>query len=648
MSVFETDNYKMAKSEEPQSTSQYTPFEESQFNYLNDINSGVYSSNPTLVQWDLTSIMSHNAFTSCEDLFCTIPIVMVAQYVTSAGLGIAPTGDATASAGVGGSTFTAGSSLGYSASLLALKGSYQALVHQCELSVGGRVVSDLQPFTNIYSGFRLASQMSGGTDLRASVTSLGIADVGLDNQNSAVFSSKINPATADTISHSGCGLANNRPFGGSTLGTVSGTQVQGIIGNQNKFVANDAIGRRLSRIVDATTTGGVNGVYGTSGGQGSSTLTIMTSAQLQTELKPTVTLVSGNATTTANSNYIVYQDTAILPLKYLMDVVNKLPMMKRTDMLLRMYLNTGSMIVPVKSGTTDAIATQYFAPQSSSFVNTCPFTVNYLGAGVPSTAVGIACGIFIARPATTSLTSVQPTGAGGVTAVTTPVNLGNCPTTHSMTACRTYFNQISLTPEKEEAYLLANSAKPVVYERFIYNQYNAITTGSNYSQLIASGVKNPLACIIIPFISTANSGLSGTGTANFPAQYSSPFDTCGGISFSPISLLNLQVALGMKNVLQNSLYFTFENYLEQVCQYESVSGNKLDILNSGIISQAWWEQNRVYFVNLSRGSPADRATPRNIQVSFTNNTNITIDCMVYIIYADRITVNVRTGLVSQG
>jgi len=653
MSVFETDNYKMAKSEEPQSTSQYTPFEDSQFNYLNDINSGVYSSNPTLVQWDLTSIMSHNAFTSVEDLFCTIPIVMVAQYVTSAGLGIAPTGDATASAGIGHSTFTAGSSLGYSAGLLALKGSYQSLVHQCELSVGGRVVSDLQPFTNIYTGFRLASQMSAGTDLRASATSLGIADVGLDNQNSVVFSSKINPLTADTISTSGCGLTNNRPFAGSVLGSVSGTQVQGVIGNQNKFVANDAIGRRLSRIVDATTTGGVNGVYGTSGGQGTSSLTIMTSAQLQTELKPTVTLVTGNATSTANSNYIVYQDTAILPLKYLMDVVNKLPMMKRTDMLLRMYLNTGSLIVPVKQGTTDAIATQYFAPQSSTFINTCPYTVNYLGAGVPSTAIGIATGIFVARPTTTALSITAVAGSAGITATSAVINLGNCPTTHSMTACRTYFNQISLTPEKEEAYLLANSAKPVVYERFIYNQYNGITTGSNYSQLIASGVKNPLACIIIPFISTANTGLSGNnGTSNttapFPAQYSSPFDTCGGISFAPISLTNLQVACGMKNQLQNSLYFTFENYLEQVCQYESVSGNKLDILNSGLINQAWWEQNRVYFVNLSRGSPADRATPRNIQVSFTNNTNITIDVMVYIIYADRITVNVRTGLVTQG
>ena len=644
MSVFETDNYKMAKSDEPQSTSQYTPFEDSQYNYLNDINSGVYSSNPTLVQFDLTSIMSHNAFTSVEDLFVTVPIVMVGQFVTAAGLGIAPTGVATGSAGVGQSTFTSGSSLGYAASLLSLKGSYQSLVHQCELSVGGRVVADLQPFTNIYSGFRLASQMSGGSDLRASAPSLGLSDTGLDNQNSVMFSSKLNPATADTVATSGSGLTNNRPFVNTT---VPATAVQSVLGNQNQYVSNDAIGRRLSRYVDATSTGGVNGIYGTSGAQGSGTITIMSASQLATECKPTVQLVTGNATSTANSNYIVYQDTAILPLKYLMDVVDKLPMMKRTDMLLRMYFNTGSLIVPVSSaGTTNT--TLYFAPQSSTFVNSCPFTVNYLDLGVPATAKGIAAGIFIARPQTTALSITAVTGGTGVTATSAVINLGNCPSTHPLTACRCYFNQIALTPEKEEAYLLANTAKQVVYERFIYNQYNAITAGSNYSQLIASGVKNPLACVIIPFISTSNTGLSGSGTLNFPAQYSSPFDPCGGISFAPISLTNLQVAVGMKNQLQNSLYYTFENYLEQVCQYESISGNKLDILNSGVISQPWWESNRCYFVNLSRGSPSDRATPRNILVSFTNNTNIIIDVMVYIVYADRIVVNVRTGLVSQG
>jgi hypothetical protein len=539
--------------------------------------------------------------------------------------------------------FTLGSSLGYSAGLLSLKNSYQSLVHQCELSVGGKVVSDLQPFQNIYSGFRLASQMSAGTDLRASAPSLGISDLGLDNCNSVVFQSTLNAATATVRAINGVGLTNNRPFVNTT---VPATESQTVLGNQNQYVGNTSLGRRLSRYVEATSTGAVNGVFGTSGGQGTATLTVMSASQLATEAKPNVQLIIGNAAATAASNYIVYTDSIILPLKYLMDVVNKLPMMKRTDMLLRLYLNTGSLIVPVKAfGTTNT--TQYFAPQSSNFVNTCPFTVNYLDLGVPSAAVGIACGLFVAKPTTTSLSIVVPAGAANVTAVG-PINLGTCTATHPLTACRTYFNQIALTPEKEEAYLLANTAKPVVYERFIYNQYNNITTGSNYSQLIASGVKNPLACVIIPFISTSNTGLSGSSTLSFPAQYSNPFDTCGGISFAPISLTNVQVAVGMKNQLQNSLYYTYENYLQQVCEFESISGNKMDILNTGLISQPWWEMNRVYFISLARGSPADRATPRNILCSFTNNTNITIDVMVFVVYADRITVNVRTGLVTQG
>ena len=644
MSVFEQDAYKMAKSEEPQSVSQYSPFEDSQFNYLNDINSGVYSSvSPALVQFDLTSIMSHSAFTSVEDMYVTVPIVMVAQYVTAAGLGVAPTGAATGSAGVGTSAFTAGSSLGYSSSLLTLKSSYHSLVHQVELSVGGKVVSDLQPFQNIYTGFRLASQINGGSDLKSSAPTLGISDTGLDNPNSVIFESIINAPTATTTALTGCGLTNNRPY---VSNAISGTPTQGVVGNQNQYVTNDAIGKRASRYIEATATGGVNGIFGTSGGQGSATMTIMSASQLATECKPYCTLLNGNSAATANSNYMVWYDTAVLPLKYLMDVCNKLPMMKKTDMLLRMYLNTGSLIVPCKAaGTTNTL--QYFAPQSSTFVNTCPLTINWLDLGVPSTAVGIAAGLFIARPQNTSLSIVQPAGAGNVTATTATINLGSCPALHSMTACRCYFNQISLTPEKEEAYLLANSAKQVVYEKFIYNQYNAITSGSNYSQLIASGVKNPLAAIIIPLISTSNSGLSGSGVANFPAQYSNPFDTCGGISFAPISLTNLQVAVGMKNKLQNSMYYTFENFLQQVCEYESLSGNKLDLLNTGIISQPWWEQNRVYFVNLARDSPADRATPRNVLVSFTNNTNITIDVMVFVVYADRIVVNVQTGIVSQ-
>ena len=50
-----SDNYEFAKSSSAQGVDLYTPFQEKQWNYLNDINSGVYSNNSGLtnVQFDL-------------------------------------------------------------------------------------------------------------------------------------------------------------------------------------------------------------------------------------------------------------------------------------------------------------------------------------------------------------------------------------------------------------------------------------------------------------------------------------------------------------------------------------------------------------------------------------------------------------------
>ena len=48
-----SDNFQFAKSNDPQSLDNETPFMDEQWNFVNDINSSVYSSGPTLVQFDL-------------------------------------------------------------------------------------------------------------------------------------------------------------------------------------------------------------------------------------------------------------------------------------------------------------------------------------------------------------------------------------------------------------------------------------------------------------------------------------------------------------------------------------------------------------------------------------------------------------------
>jgi mannose/cellobiose epimerase-like protein (N-acyl-D-glucosamine 2-epimerase family) len=48
-------------------------------------------------------------------------------------------------------------------------------------------------------------------------------------------------------------------------------------------------------------------------------------------------------------------------------------------------------------------------------------------------------------------------------------------------------------------------------------------------------------------------------------------------------------------------------------------------VSTGLISQGYWEQSKWYFVNVERGNIADKLQPRNINVSFTNNSNVPIE-----------------------
>ena len=53
-----TDNYEFAKSSQPQTVNEYSPFVEKQYNnYINELNGGVYNNNTlSLVQFDLGQI----------------------------------------------------------------------------------------------------------------------------------------------------------------------------------------------------------------------------------------------------------------------------------------------------------------------------------------------------------------------------------------------------------------------------------------------------------------------------------------------------------------------------------------------------------------------------------------------------------------
>ena len=160
-----SDNYEFSKSSAPQDPSDYTAYTDKQWNYVNDINSGVYNtSGQSLVQFDLSNIYN-SGLSDVSDLYLAIPIVMVAS--CSAG-----------------GTLVAPGSCGYS--LCALKSNYQHLIHQIEVVANGKVINDMQPFVSVYKNFKLLSSLSA-TDQQATVMSLGLSNT-LDNEKSVKFS----------------------------------------------------------------------------------------------------------------------------------------------------------------------------------------------------------------------------------------------------------------------------------------------------------------------------------------------------------------------------------------------------------------------------------------------------------------------------
>jgi hypothetical protein len=325
---------------------------------------------------------------------------------------------------------------------------------------------------------------------------------------------------------------------------------------------------------------------------------------------------------------MIYYDYAVIKLNTLFDSLAKIGLVKRFDATVRLWLNTGAVSVPVSNVTTASLDLSY-NNTTNTFSNTCPFTINYLdcsgNVSTPTNTAFIVAGLFINRPPATSLAGINLSSSGAA---------------HNMPACRIYYSQIVVEPQKALNYKNENRNKKVVFKTFISNQYNnQATAGGNFNALINSGIVHPTGILIVPYISSAVS----TGLGDY--AWRSPFDTAPSTGH-PISLTNLQVTIGGKNVLQTTMFYTYEHFMQQVANAESLTSSDFGI-TTGLFGQNWWEYNRFYYVNIERSAIADKLQPRNINLSFTNNSQLAADLLVFIFYSDEFNINVETGIVTK-
>jgi hypothetical protein len=243
---------------------------------------------------------------------------------------------------------------------------------------------------------------------------------------------------------------------------------------------------------------------------------------------------------------------------------------------------------------------------------------------VPASVNHIVAGLYIARPPITSFAGI---------------NLAANTVQHPLTNCRLYYSQVTVDPQKSIDYVPRKSNKKAIYRSFVTNSYTNTASGSSFNALVNSGIVHPTAVLICPFIAAVSS--SGFGDS----QHKSPFDPCPS-TMSPLSLTNLQVAVGDQNVLNSTLNTTYENFLSQVNLSEQLTSTYFGV-STGSISQGYWEASKWYFVNVERGNIGDKLQPRNINVSFTNNSNVAIDVIIFTFYSDQLTIDVETGIVTK-
>ena len=84
--------------------------------------------------------------------------------------------------------------------------------------------------------------------------------------------------------------------------------------------------------------------------------------------------------------------------------------------------------------------------------------------------------------------------------------------------------------------------------------------------------------------------------------------------------------------------------MEQITLAEQLTSSDFGI-TTGLFNQSWWEMFRYYFVNIERSAITDKNVPRNINISFTNNTQVPIDILIFIFYSDEFLIDIETGII---
>jgi hypothetical protein len=553
-----------------------------------DNQNGIYSSNQSVI--DTSQFSNSNKYINYREGYFTIPMLLTLTQSTNT-VNFLP--------------LTVASSCDYA---LGLKNWYGSIIHSFSVDLAGTTIIQQTPFQSLWNTFKLMTSLSY-QDLLTIGPSIGFYP---DNSSSWYYSN----TNSSTTDQSGKGVCNN-------LNAISNPVVSGAL-NALETTNNGFYQRQRAWNFNVLGLTGVGGVAFSN---------MITQSNLQMVYKSTILPpVDG---TTLVRGYWAAQIVGQVYLRHLHEFFNKIPLVKGMFMKMTMNLNNSSTQFTITEAAGNNAANMIQSVANSSFpnggINPIMVASGVAGNGAArAVAVNSAVVIFFASLVVGSI-------AYETNAVTASVPRG-------------YVNNLTLTapcytfnPAFEGAYL-SNAIRKIDYEDIYQYQVLNVTQGQNFNNLITNGIAGIKSVLVLPFHS-ASAQATTSQFNNLISPLQSCFDTAGGGTTSPLTYLNnFNVVISGQNAIYNTQRYTYEAFLNQLNGQNSVNGNQIDGMGSGLVSQMDFENcYNYYYVNTERCLPIEKGVSKSVSIVGQNVSLWAVDLYVFICYSISVNLNILLG-----
>jgi hypothetical protein len=324
---------------------------------------------------------------------------------------------------------------------------------------------------------------------------------------------------------------------------------------------------------------------------------------LDAVVKPSIE-ASGKSHCVRSAGSAVWQGLITLPLRFLNDFFDKMPLVRNS--YVKMSITTN-----LQSRSTIA----------------CSAGGNYTGL---AHALSAKCVPYMISP---TLQGVVSSGAGdiivesGIGRLVSDANTFN----KIFTACRLYSPVYTLSPLFEDTYF-NQPPKTIHYSSYFRAVTPSLAHGNSLNSFLVSNALTRIRSVLVfPVASSQNNMLS-------------PFSSCPTTCMSYAFMNNFNVKIGGSNHYQEGQVYSWEHFREEISK-RGVNGNMELGLGSGLINELEWNAGyRFLYVDLrKKASQAQDDMAKSVYLEGTNISGVAVTYHVFVEYEKQITINMSTG-----